>query len=147
MSWQQIAKYCRIWENCEYYIASSSYNDCCGAPSCDFLTLVLLMIYRRKEVNCVIETKKAITKQKADTDTASKGGKMNKNIDISKFETYFNFKIPVKWIKPHQVSKHRFVSFSVYQHSVSGSGYQQRWTPQVSFSESRYTRRCASQVQ
>lgn len=49
----------------------------------------------------ILETKKFKAKQKMQT--AEKLKLKGKPPDEMKFETYFNFKIPVPYIKPHQV--------------------------------------------
>lgn len=52
--------------------------------------------FRKPEVHFTLETKKAVAKK------SEKDAKV-KNVDESKFSDYFDFKVPVKFIKPHQV--------------------------------------------
>lgn len=60
-----------------------------------------------------METKKLKSKQK--TNGEKKVMKV-KPLDETKFETYFDFKIPVKFVKPHQVPiyslSYNFISYN-----------------------------------
>lgn len=87
-----------------------------------FLYTAFIMRYdfasRKTDVNFTIESKKATTK------TEKSCG--SKNTDDSKFSDYFNFKIPVKYIKPHQViTSHCILSYLPFI-SIQGFGYQSR---------------------
>lgn len=84
-------------------------------------------IFRRRNVNFMLETKKLISKQK--TQKSTKKITNERKPDISKFENYFNYKIPVKYVKPHQVglSNTQSVSeiLSTYSevYTVTGNNY------------------------
>lgn len=51
----------------------------------------------------MLETKKSSVKSESKSKSLDKKHTMGKPIDESKFENYFDYKIPVKYIKPHQV--------------------------------------------
>lgn len=55
---------------------------------------------RRSEVNFILETKRLKAKPKSST---TKIKTTNKPPDEMKFENYFDYKIPTKFVKPHQV--------------------------------------------
>ncbi|KAJ8967501.1 hypothetical protein NQ314_002816 [Rhamnusium bicolor] len=61
----------------------------------------------RGQVNFMLETKKSQSKQDSKIKIVdkknAKGLTKGKQIDESKFENYFDYKIPVKYIKPHQI--------------------------------------------
>lgn len=56
---------------------------------------------RRREVKFILETKKLKPKNKTNPVERTKG--KGKPLDETKFENYFDFKIPVNFVKPHQV--------------------------------------------
>ncbi|KAJ8967306.1 hypothetical protein NQ317_013775 [Molorchus minor] len=57
----------------------------------------------RSEVNFILETKKSASKSESKAKPAVKKETKGKPIDESKFENYFDYKIPVKYVKPHQI--------------------------------------------
>ncbi|KAJ8944044.1 hypothetical protein NQ318_016242 [Aromia moschata] len=57
----------------------------------------------RTEINFIIETKKSHSKQDSKSKLSVKKEVKGKLVDESKFENYFDYKIPVKYIKPHQI--------------------------------------------
>ncbi|KAJ8912925.1 hypothetical protein NQ315_017255 [Exocentrus adspersus] len=56
----------------------------------------------RTTVNFMLEVKKSNTKSESKIKTSSKKT-TNKPVDESKFENYFDYKVPIKYIKPHQI--------------------------------------------
>lgn len=63
------------------------------------------MCCRKEQTNFTLQTKQSSAKAvKKPTACGKKPGKgVAKSVDESKYADYFDFSIPVKYIKPHQV--------------------------------------------
>lgn len=72
-----------------------------GLVTFEIILIFSLISCRRSEVNFTLETKKS--KAMTKPSTVKKSNINTKPPDEMKFENYFDYKIPTKYIKPHQV--------------------------------------------